>query len=93
MPEYIVFAMPPTDEDAEPFDIPEWEFDTAMATANRYRERGWKACTIDYGEHFRVWPATGIDLPKPTVPARPADEAAMRARAVHEGHDGIQLEG
>lgn len=44
MPEYIVFVMPPTDEDAEPFDIPEWEFDAATATANRYRERGWKAC-------------------------------------------------
>lgn len=44
MPEYIVFVMPPSDEDAEPFDIPEWEFDTAMATAERYRERGWKAC-------------------------------------------------
>lgn len=27
MPEYIVFVMPPEGEDAEPFDIPEWEFD------------------------------------------------------------------
>lgn len=43
MPEYIVLVMPPSDGDAEPFDIPEWEFDAAMATANRYRERGWKA--------------------------------------------------
>lgn len=46
MPEYIVSVMPPKDEDAEPFDIPEWEFDAAIATAERYRERGWKACVI-----------------------------------------------
>lgn len=44
MPEYIVSVMPPTGGEAEPFDIPEWEFDAAMATANRYRERGWDAC-------------------------------------------------
>lgn len=37
MPEYIVFVMPPSDEDAEPFDIPEWEFDAAMATASVVR--------------------------------------------------------
>ena len=41
--EYIVSVMPPSDEDAEPFGIPEWEFDAAVATANRYRERGWRA--------------------------------------------------
>lgn len=46
MPEYIVFVVPPKDVDAEPFEIPEWEFDAAMATAERYRERGWKACVI-----------------------------------------------
>lgn len=52
MPEYIVHVMPPMDEDAEPFDIPEWEPDAAMATANRYRERGWKACIVDHGTPF-----------------------------------------
>lgn len=57
MPEYIVFVMPPSDEDTEPFDIPEWEFDAAMATAERYRERGWKACIIDYGTPFVPWRA------------------------------------
>lgn len=44
MPEYIVSVMPPSDGGTEPFDIPEWEFDAAMATAERYRERGWEAC-------------------------------------------------
>lgn len=52
MPEYIVFVMPPSGENAEPFDIPEWEFSAAMATANRYRARGWKACVVDYGMPF-----------------------------------------
>lgn len=47
MPEYIVFVMPPYD-DAEPFGIPEWDFDAAVATANRYRERGWEACVINH---------------------------------------------
>lgn len=46
MPEYIVSVMPPYGPygDAEPFDIPEWDLDAAVATANRYRERGWGAC-------------------------------------------------
>lgn len=44
MPEYIVFVMPPEDEDAEPFDIPEWGHIEAIATAERYRAHGWKAC-------------------------------------------------
>lgn len=44
MPEYIVFVMPPEGEDAEPFDIPEWGYIEAIATAERYRARGWKAC-------------------------------------------------
>ena len=92
-PKYIVFVMPPKGVDAEPFDIPEWGYDYACATARRYRDRGWKACVIDYGEHFGVWLATGTSLPKLTVIARSADEAIMRARAIHEGYDGIQLEG
>lgn len=49
MPEYTVSVMPPSDADGEPFDIREWEFDAATATANRYRERGWEACVIDHG--------------------------------------------
>lgn len=54
MPEYIVFVMPPCD-DAEPFDIPEWDFDAAMATASRYRDRGWEACVIDHGTPTAPW--------------------------------------
>lgn len=92
MPEYIVFVMPPSDEDAEPFDIPEWEFDAAMATAERYRAHGWKACIIDYGERTEVWSATGVYLPTLSVSARSADEAIIRARAVNAGYDGVQLE-
>lgn len=51
MPEYIVSVMPPYGPhgDAEPFDIPEWDFGEALDTANRYRERGWEACVIDHG--------------------------------------------
>lgn len=92
-PKYMVFVMPPKGVDVEQFDIPEWGYDCACATARRYRDRGWKACVIDHGERFRVRLATGIDLPKLTVLARSADEAIMRARAIHEGYDGIQLEG
>ena len=65
MPEYIVFVMPPYGPhmDAEPFDIPEWDLDAAMATANRYRERGWEACIVDYGTPFVPWRAGRLDGP------------------------------
>lgn len=43
MPEYTVFVVPPGDEDAEPFGIPEWGRIEAIATAERYRARGWEA--------------------------------------------------
>lgn len=92
-PKYTVFVMPPKGVDAASFDIPEWGYDYAVATARRYRDRGWKACIIDYGEHFRAWLATGMSLPELTVLARTADEAIILARAVHEGYDGVQLEG
>ena len=94
MPEYIVFVMPPYGpyDDAEPFDIPEWGFDEAMAAANRYRERGWKACVIDYGTPFAPWRAGRPDGPDIRVTARTCDEACIRARAI--GHDctGFQRE-
>ena len=92
MSEYIVFVMPPEDEDAEPFDIPEWEFDTAMATANRYRERGRKACIIDYGTPFMPWRATRSDGSAICIWARTCDEACIRARAVNEDYDCFQME-
>lgn len=82
MPEYIVFVMPPEGEDAEPFDIPEWEFDAALATAKRYRDRGWKACIIDFGTLFVPWRAGRLDGPDIRVMARTYDEAVIRARAV-----------
>lgn len=46
MPEYIVSVTPPRGRHggAEPFDIPEWDLDAAMSTADRYRGRGWGAC-------------------------------------------------
>ena len=81
MPEYIVFVMPPSGEDAEPFDIPEWGFDAAMATAGRYRGRGWKACIIDYGTPFVPWRSGRLDGPDIRVMARTCDEAVIRARA------------
>lgn len=92
MPEYIVFVMPPSDGDAEPFDIPEREFDAAMATANRYRERGWKACVIDYGTPFAPWRAGRLDGPDIRVMARTCDEACIRARAVGYDCTGFQRE-
>lgn len=65
MPEYIVFVVPPHEPymDAEPFNIPEWDFDAAMATANRYRERGWDACVIGYGTPSVPWRAGRLDGP------------------------------
>lgn len=84
-PEYIVFVMPPRDVDAEPFDIPEWEYDDAMATAGRYREHGWKACIIDHGMPFVPWCAGRLDGPDIRVMARTCDEACIRARAI--GYD------
>lgn len=85
MPEYIVFVMPPEGEDAEPFDIPEWSYDDAAATAKRYREHGWKACIIDYGAPFVPWRAGRLDGPDIRVTARTCDEACIRARAI--GYD------
>lgn len=81
MPEYIVSVMPPY-EDAGPFDIPEWDLDAAMATANRYRERGWEACVIDYGTPFAPWRVGCLDGPDIRLMARTCDEACIRARAV-----------
>lgn len=92
MPGYIVFVMPPTDEDTEPFDIPEWELDAATATANRYRERGWKACVIDYGMPFVPWRAGRLDGPDIRVMARTCDEACIRACAISYDRTGFQGE-
>ena len=82
MPEYIVFVMPPEDEDTEPFDIPEWSYDDAAATAKRYRAHGWKACIIDFGTPFVPWRAERLDGPDIRVMARTCDEACIRARAI-----------
>ena len=49
MPGYIVFVTPPDGVDAEPFNIPEWGFCAAMATAGRYRARGWDARVVATG--------------------------------------------
>lgn len=92
MPEYIVFVMPPKDEDVEPFDIPEWGYIEAMATAERYREHGWKACIIDYGTPFVFWRAKCLDGDAISVLARTCDEACIRARAVSEDYDSFQKE-
>lgn len=92
MPEYIVFVMPPSDEDAEPFDIPEWGYGDAVATAERYRAYGWKACVIDYGTPFVLWRATCPDGDAIGVSARTCDEACISARAVSEGHTRFQRE-
>lgn len=85
MPEYIVFVMPPEDEDAEPFDILEWGYIEAIATAERYRAHGWKACIIDYGTPFVLWRAERSDGPDICVMARTCDEACMKVRAA--GYD------
>lgn len=85
MPEYIVFVMPPEGEDADPFDIPEWSYDDAAATAERYRAHDWKACIIDFGIPFVPWRAGRLDGPDIRVMARTCDEAVIRARAI--GYD------
>lgn len=90
MPEYIVFVMPPEGEDAEPFDIPEWGYIEAMATAERYRAHGWKACIIDYGTPFVSWRGERLDGPDICVMARTCDEACIRARAISEDYDSFQ---
>lgn len=92
MPEYIVFVMPPEGEDAGPFDIPEWSYDGAAATAERYRAHSWKACIIDYGTPFVLWRATCPDGDAISVLARTRDEACIRARAVSEDYDCFQKE-
>lgn len=92
MPEYIVFVMPPEDEDAEPFDIPEWGYIEAIAIAERYRAHGWEACIIDFGTPFVPWRAGRLDGPDIRVMARTCDEACIRARAVNEDYDCFQME-
>ena len=95
MPEYIVFVMPPYEPygDTGPFDIPEWDFDAAIDTARRYRERGWKACIIDHGTPFAPWRARRLDGPDIRVMARTRDEACIRARAIGCDCIGFQREG
>ena len=95
MPEYIVFVMPPYGpyDGTEPFDIPEWDFDAAMATANRYRERGWEACIVDHGTPFAPWRAGRPDGPDIRVMARTRDEACIRARAIGYDRTGFQRMG
>lgn len=90
MPEYVVFVMPPADEDAEPFDIPEWGYIEAIATAERYRAHGWQACIIDFGEPFVPWRARRYDGPDIRVMARTCDEACIRARAISADCDTFQ---
>lgn len=92
MPEYIVFVMPPCGphEGAEPFDIPEWDFDAAMATADRYRARGWEACIVDHGTPFAPWRARRLDGPDIRVMARTRDEARIRACAVSGDCTGFE---
>lgn len=92
MPEYIVFIMPPEDEDAEPFDIPEWGYIEAIATAERYRAHGWQACIIDYGTPFVLWRATHRSGFTSNILARTCDEACIRARAIDEGYKRFRRE-
>ena len=92
MPEYIVFVMPPSDEDAEPFDIPEWGHIEAAATAERYRAHGWEACIIDFGTPFAPWRAECPDGDAICVMARTCDEAVIRARAIGHGCTGFRRE-
>lgn len=90
MPEYIVFVMSPEDEDAESFDISEWSYDDAAATAKRYRERGWKACIIDFGTPFVLWRVKCPDGDEISVWARTCDEACISARAIRHDCDSFQ---
>lgn len=92
MPEYIVFVMPPSDEDAEPFDIQEWGYIEAIATAERYRAHGWKACIIDFGTPFVLWRAKCPDGDVISVMARTCDEAVIRARAISYDCTSFQRE-
>lgn len=92
MPNYIVFVMPPKDEDAKPFDIPEWDFGAALATSKRYREHGWKACIIDYGTPFKLWWAKCATSPTINIMARTFDEAVIRARIWDENYNCFQRE-
>ena len=91
-PMYIVFVMPPKGVDAEQFDIPEWEYDAAVDTAKRYRERGWDACVIDYGTPFAPWLIMRPDGGTTGIMARTYDEACIRARAFNEDYDSFQRE-
>lgn len=91
-PEYVVFVMPPKGVDAEPFDIPEWECDDAMATAGRYRERGWRARIIDYGTPFAPRRARRPDGPDIRAMARACDEAVIEARVIGEDYRRFQRE-
>ena len=90
MPEYIVFAMPPEGEDAEPFDTPEWGYDDAAATAKRYHEHGWEACIIDYGTPFVPWRAERLDGPDICAMARTRDEARILAHTISYDCDNFR---
>ena len=92
MPEYIVLVMPPEDEDAEPFGIPEWGHIEAIATAERYRVHGWEACVVDFGTPSVPWGAECPDGDAIGVSARTCDEACVGARAVGEDHDSFRRE-
>lgn len=90
MPEYIVFVMPQGVLDAEPFDIPEWGYTEATATAERYRAHGWEACIIEFGEPFEPWLAKRLDGPNIRVMARTRDEARIRACTISYDCESFQ---
>lgn len=91
-PRYIISVVPPKDVDAEPFDIPEWEYDFACYTAMCYRDRGWKAVIVDYGDEPVAWRMSGTGVNQICVTARNFDEAIMLARSVDARYSGGQRE-
>ena len=91
-PRYIISVVPPKGVDAEPFDISEWGYDFACATARRYRDRGWKAVIVDHGAEPVAWRMSGTGVNRSCVTAGNFDEAIMPARPVDARYDGGQRE-
>lgn len=86
MPEYIVFVMPPSDGGCRAVRHP----GMGVRLRVRHRERGWKACIIDYGTPFVPWRAGRLDGPDIRVMARTCGEACIRARAIGYDCTGFQ---
>ena len=86
---WFIVVQPPANY-GEPFDIPEWSYELAYDTHDRYKARGWKALIVPANARKVPWFVRGRGVDEIQVDARSADEAIMLARAKDPNYDEVQ---